>query len=570
MNQTMVTCDPNRTLLHRFLHWEAHTPNEIYLTQPYLEANLKESVVDYSWAEVGRQARSMAAYLRTLDLPSGSSIALLGKNSAHWIMADLAIWMAGHVSVPIYPTLNAETTSYIVRHADVKLVFVGKIDGKSDGWTAAQQGIPPGLPIVSLPLSPCKNVAEWDVLIGQREPLQDLPDPEPGQVATIIFTSGSTGNPKGAMHTFGSMVAAAVSLGRLYEMSQHERMLSYLPLAHVAERAAVEANSLYFGFRVFFTADLSTFQADVKRARPTMFFSVPRLWTRFYLGVLEKIPQRRQRLLFSLPIVSGVVKKIILSGLGLDQTRTAVTGSAPLPPHIHEWFRNIGLELLDAYGMTENFAVSHASCKGAVRTGYVGTPVPDVLCRIADDGEILVKSPGQMLGYWKQSGLNTEYITADGYFHTGDRGEIDAQGRLRITGRSKEQFKTSKGEYVAPAPIEQMLAEHPYIEAVCVLGSGQPQPFGLLTLSQDAQHSIASGVTTGEAASVELAALLDTTNSKLAPHERLSYVTVVNNQWTVESGFLTPTLKIKRHVIEERYLQSADAWLARHQKVIWE
>jgi len=423
--------------------------------------------------------------------------------------------------------------------------------------------------MIGLPLSPCKGVAEWEVLVGHHEPLKELHDPRRDELATVIYTSGSTGSPKGAMHTFGSMTAAAVSLGRLYEVSQRDRMLSYLPLAHVAERACVESNSLYFGFRVFFSADLSTFRADVKRARPTIFFSVPRLWTRFYLAIVEKLPERKQRLLFSLPIVSGVLKKRILRELGLDRTRTAITGSAPIPPHIQEWFRNIGLELLDAYGMTENFGVSHASQKGAVRAGYVGTPVPDVFCRVADDGEILVKSPGQMLGYLKQSEKDTEYMTADRYFHTGDRGEIDAQGRLRITGRMKEQFKTSKGEYVAPGPIEQMLAEHPYVEAVCVLGSGQPQPFALLMLCPDAQHSIASGVITGDAATAEFAALLDRTNAKLAPHERLSYVTVVNNQWTVENGLLTPTLKIKRHVIEERYLQKANAWLAQHQQVIW-
>jgi long-chain acyl-CoA synthetase len=558
-----MSASEKKTLLHCLLHWEQATPDAIYFTQPFPDGR----VVDYTWREVGDQVRRMAAHLQSLNLPPKSNIALLGKNSAHWIMADLAIWMAGHVTVPLYPTLNGETARYILEHCEAKLLFLGKLDGKVDGWNDIKPVLPTNLPKIGLPMSPEPGIPQWTDIIARTAPLRDVRLPDPGELATIVYTSGSTGRPKGAMHSFNAMIQAGRGIEQFFPLTQNDRALSYLPLAHVAERAAVESTSLYFGYRVYFANSLDTFLEDLRRARPTLFFSVPRLWTKFYLGICEKLPPAKQRILFSIPILSRIVKRKILTQLGLQHVRAAVTGAAPLPPHILAWYRELGLELLEAYGMSENFGYSHANRPGMTRVGYVGHPSPGVECRIAGNGEVLVKSPAQMMGYYKMD-AEAAGLTPDGFFHTGDMGEIDEQGRLKITGRVKELFKTSKGKYVAPVPIENRL-NHPKIEVVCVAGASQPQPLALVMLSAEAQQELANGGDR-QALQAELEGLLDQVNAQVEDHEKLDYLVVVKDQWTMENGFLTPTMKIKRNIIEARYEPQVERWAKMRQKVIWE
>jgi len=550
------------TLLHRFLHWERTQPDAIYFTQPYPDGR----VVDYTWREVGSQARRMAAYLQSLQLPAHSNIAILGKNSAHWIMADLAIWMAGHVSVPLYPTLNAETAKYIFEHCNARLLFVGKLDGKTDGWEEIRKAVPAGVPMVALPMSPTHDVPQWDALTAQFEPLQDVHLSEPADLATIIYTSGTTGRPKGVMHSFGGMLTYALGSGEFCGTSTKDRVLSYLPLAHAAERAFVESNSLCHGTHVYFSDSLETFARDLQRARPTLFISMPRLWTKFYIGVCAKLPLRTQNLLFALPVVSGLLRKKILTLLGLNEVRLAFTGSAPLPIEITAWYRKLGLELLDVYGMTEDFAWSHYSRPGLVRLGYSGQALPGVERRIDDTGEILIKSPTRMLGYYKDPELTAASMTPDGFFKTGDRGEVDEIGRLKITGRVKELFKTSKGKYVSPAPIENKLS-HPKFESVCVTGPGFAQPFVLLTPSPDGRREL-EDPGSRESLLAELQGLLDDVNAGLEPHEKLSHAVVVKDLWSMDNGFLTPTMKIRRNVIEARYLAKAQEWAQQGRQVV--
>jgi long-subunit acyl-CoA synthetase (AMP-forming) len=477
--------------------------------------------------------------------------------------------MAGHVSVPLYPTLNAETAGYILAHCEARLLFLGKMDGGTQSWNDFQRGLPEGLPMIGLPLSPRHDLPQWETLIERHEPLKNIAHRSIDAMATMIYTSGSTGRPKGVMHSFRSMTAGLHGFGALWKFTPDDRMLSYLPLAHVAERAAVESASMYFGFRVYFADRLETFQQDLKRARPTLFFSVPRLWTKFYLAICEKLPPAKLSLLLKVPVLSGLVKKKILRELGFDHMRIALTGAAPLPPDIIDWYRRLGLELLEVYGMSENFGNSHVGRPGQVRVGYVGTPTPGTLCRIAGNGELEVKSPSQMLGYYKQPEKTAEDVTPDGYFKTGDRGEIDGQGRLRITGRVKELFKTSKGKYISPVPIESKL-NHPKIEASCVTGPTQPQPFVLLMPSADTYRALSDGAVSRDALGREFAELLEQVNATLEDHEKLDYAVVVKEQWTMENGFLTPTMKIKRGVIEERYLPLADFWKKAGSRVVWE
>lgn len=553
------------TLVHAFLHWAETTPDKVYLTQPR-----GGEASTLTWAQCADEVRRVATYLDSLDLPKGSSIALLGRNSAHWILADLAIWLAGHVTVPLYPTLNGETAEYILEHSDARLLIIGKMDGKADGWRDIGPALPADLPLIGLPMCPLQDIMQWDDIVARIEPRMDLPLPQPESLATIVYTSGSTGQPKGVMHSFGGIVSVAAGLRDIYKVNNQDRMLSYLPLAHVAERAVLETSSLYFGFSVYFSEGLETFQQDLQRAQPTIFFSVPRLWTKFYLGVNEKLPLEKQKKLFRIPILSGIIKRKILKQLGLDKCRMAVTASAPLPPNIIQWYRDLGLELLDVYGMTENFGYSHGSRPGQVRVGYVGHCNPGVECRVANNGEVLVKSPGQMMGYYKNPEKTLEDMTEDGFLKTGDRGEIDEQGRLKITGRVKELFKTSKGKYVAPVPIEQKLSRHPKVEVICVTGPSQPQPFALLMLSLDAVNELQDGSLDRTQLTQDFESLLEEVNQSLEDHERMDYVVVVKDQWTMENGYLTPTMKIKRNIIEERYLPHADIWITRRQRVVWE
>lgn len=555
---------PSTTLLHRFLFWEQTQPDAIYFTEPRPVGR----VVDYSWREVGNQARRMAAYLKSLGLPAASNIAILGKNSAHWLMADLAIWMAGHVSVPLYPTLSADTARYIFEHCNTRLLFVGKLDGKTDGWNEVRKAVPADMPIVSLPMSPAAEAPQWDAITAGFQPLRDIHLAAPGDLATIMYTSGTTGKPKGVMHSFGNMMTYALGAGEFCGTNTSDRVLSYLPLAHAAERTFIEANSLCHGTHVYFNDGLETFTQDLQRARPTLFISMPRLWTKFYSAVCAKLPPREQGLLLEQSEASGALKKQVLMMLGLAEVRMAFTGSAPLPVEIVSWYRNLGLELLDAYGMTEDFAWSHCARPGEVRVGYSGTPLTGVERRIEDTGEILIKAPTRMMGYYKQPELTAESMTPEGFFRTGDRGEADEMGRLKITGRVKELFKTSKGKYVAPAPIENKLT-HPKLEAVCVTGPGHAQPFALMLLSPDARKELEDA--RGHAALIaDLQALLDLVNATLEPHEQLSHAVVVKDRWSVDNGFLTPTLKIRRSVIEERYLPRAQAWSELGSKVILE
>ncbi len=555
----------SNNLVNCLLQWEQRKPDTVYLTQPYGD----DKIVDYTWREVADQARRFASYLLSLNYPAGSSIGILGKNSAHWIMADLAILMAGHVSVPLYSTLNAETAQYILQDSETKLLILGKMDGTTDTWHDLKDHLPAGLPIVSLPLSPRPDTLQWLDLIKEHPPLQEIVHRDDNALATIAYTSGSTGKPKGVMHSFRSMTAGMQGLQEIMGVTENDRMLSYLPLAHVAERAAVEVNSLYAGFHVYFAEKLETFQADIQRARPTIFFSVPRLWMKFYLAVNHKISPAKQRILFSIPILSGIIKKKILTGLGFDQIRFALTGAAPLPPEIIIWYRKLGLELLEAFGMTEDFANSHFSRPGQVRIGYVGSATPGTLSRIAANGELEVKSPSFMLGYYKLPEKTAEELTADGFFKTGDRGEFDELGRLRITGRIKELFKTSKGKYIAPAPIEGKF-NHPQLEVSCVTGPDLPQPFILLMLSLEARQALDKGTLSRETLMGELDKLISLVNATLEDHEKLAFAVIVKDQWTMENGFLTPTMKIKRNVIEERYLPFADAWQKQGVRVIWE
>ena len=556
--------DKFETLLDCLDHWAAVQPNKLYFTQPFSA----EHTVDYTWAQVADQVSRMAAYLQSLDLPQKTHIGILGKNSAHWIMADLAIWRAGHVSIPLYPTLNAETAEYVLENSDSKMIFIGKMD---ELWRVVEKGIPIDMPTITLPLAPeLKHAKKWDNIIETTTPTKNPVKRNKDEMATMLYTSGSTGKPKGVMVSFNAMISALRGTSKVMSFASTDRMISYLPLAHAAERAILETGSLFYGFHVYFSFGLDSFIQDLQRARPTLFFSVPRLWTKFYNGICGKIPLGVQQFIFKVPVLSGLFKKFLLKKLGLAEVRMALSGSAPLAPALMSWYRNLGLDLLEGYAMSENFAYSHCSLPGKVRVGYVGNTYPGVECKISDVGEVLVKSPCNMMGYYKNPELTAQSYTEDGFLKTGDMGEIDQQGRLKITGRVKDLFKTSKGKYIAPVPIENRLSGHELIEAVCVTGPSFEKPFALVMLPLEEHKQVEENPSEAARVEAEMAELLNQVNGQLEAHEKLSCIVVVKDLWSMENGFLTPTMKIKRNVIEANYLPKAEAWVALKKPVLIE
>ena len=554
--------EPSDLVLERAYTWEKQRPDEVYMTQPLGGS----AVRTYSWAQTVDEARRMAAYLQSFGFPPGSKIALLSKNVAHFVMADLAIWMAGYVSVAIYPTLQAQTIRYILDHSESKLIFIGKLDG----WDAMKPGVPDALPRVSFPSSPPNDYPSWDSLVKITPPIAGEPRRSLDETAMLVYTSGSTGQPKGVEQTFRSIAAVAKGASIALSVTRRDRFISYLPLAHVFERGCIESVSLYVGCAMFFADSLDTFVADMKRARPTLFHSVPRLWLKFQQGVLAKLPSEKLDRVLAIPLLNRLVKYVLLRGLGLDAARIAISGSAPIPPSLIAWYQGLGLELLEGYGMTENLAYSHVSMPGKSRLGYVGNTMPGVQQRISPEGEVLVKSPADMKGYYKQPELMRGLYTDDGFLKTGDRGEIDSEGRLKLTGRVKELFKTSKGKYVAPAPIENLLGADQNVESCCVSGSGEPQPFAFVVLAESLRKKLKNGGDGRAGLETALKRLLHDVNTKLEEYEQLGFLVVVQDEWQVENGFLTPTMKIKRNVVESTYAGQVPGWYARKQEVIWQ
>jgi long-chain acyl-CoA synthetase len=330
--------------------------------------------------------------------------------------------------------------------------------GKLDTFAQQEPGIPAGLPCIALPLSPKTAHETWDSITAKTTPLGGKPARKPEDLALLMYTSGSTGTPKGVMHSFEPMPRAASEGIVAYQDAQMGkdftyRVLSYLPLAHIFERAWVECAGFVMGRgHVFFAESLDTFLADLQRARPTVFISVPRLWLKFQQGVFAKMPAKKLDRLLSIPILGRIVAKKVLTQLGLNEVIMAGSGSAPIPPALIDWYRRLGLNLVEGYAMTEDFAFSHTTTKTLNALGHVGVPFPGVQRRLEEDGEVLIKSPGTMVGYYKRPDLDAEVFTDDGFFRTGDLGEVRPDGQLKLTGRKKELFKTGKGKYVAPSP----------------------------------------------------------------------------------------------------------------------
>ncbi len=568
---TNVTTAPtvSKLLLDYVYAHETARPDHLWLTQPTGGG----AVVDYTWRQTLDQARRMATHLKNRGFAPGFRVAILSKNCAHFFMCELAIWMAGGTTVAIFPTETADTVSYVLTHSEASLLFVGKLDS----WANQASAVPTGLPCIAFPLAPPAALTafeNWDAVTAGTEPLSGQPARAADDIAMLMYTSGSTGKPKGVMHRFDRITRAAEGIvGNIRSAigpTEEIRILSYLPLAHVVERAWIECAGIVEGQGHFFFAEtLDTFLKDLQRARPTVFVSVPRLWLKFQQGVFTRMTPQKLNLLLRIPIIGKIVGRKVLTGLGLDHVRHAGSGSAPIPSELIDWYRRLGLNLVEGYGMTEDFGYSCASSIALHAKGYVGSPLPGVQVRISDDHEVLIKSPGQLAGYFKQPELDAESFTGDGFFRTGDLGEIRADGLLKLTGRKKELFKTAKGKYVAPAPIENTINANPNIELCMVSGVGQQAPYAMVVLAESLRPH-ANEPLVRERVTTELTALLNTVNADLPDYERVRMVVIAREPWGIENGFLTPTLKIKRNRIEAAVAERVEQWYGQPGPVIWE
>ncbi|EAT13170.1 long-chain fatty acid CoA synthetase [Bermanella marisrubri] len=519
-------------------------PNKAYLRQP------KNGVFkEYTWADVERRARNIAFQLRKLGIEKNDKVALWSKNCAEWIITDIAIMMAGAVSVPLYPGQSKKNVRFVLEHSEAKVMFVGKHDNDQD----VIDSIPENFPTVGFHGYTGPTHYDFDQLVNVPA-AQDFKVNEPSleDIMTIVYTSGTTGQPKGTVHNYHAYAFAASNAVEIIGLGTNDRGISFLPLAHVAERVIVEGQSYYGWFSISFVESLDSFQRDLTSIRPTLFFAVPRLWSKFQEGILAKLGgMKKFNKLIKIPLLGSLLKWKIRRGLGLDQARLCGCGASPMPKALIEWFDEIGIPIVEGYGMTENMAYGTFNFPDDRNVGSVGKPFAHVDVKISEQGEILFKSEALMLGYYKDEEKTKEAL-AGGYYHTGDKGHIDDLGFLHITGRVKELFKTSKGKYVAPAPIEGLLSAHPHIEQVCVMGSGRNQPIAVVELSETARGL------DKEALEEELIQHLGKVNQDLEHHERVECLVLTQETWTVESGLITPTLKIRRDTVEDRFYQYVD------------
>ncbi|MCB0571845.1 MAG: AMP-binding protein [Phaeodactylibacter sp.] len=552
-----------KTITAHFYHWEKTTPDAVFLRQPF--GNRWEET---TWQEAGQTARRLATGLRSLGLPDGANIGIVSKNCREWIIADLAIMMGGYVSVPFFPTLRADQIRQVLGLGDVQALFVGKLED----WEDMQHGIPETMPVITFPHyegnSKVDRGEQWHDFINRFEPIAGEPSADIESLWTIIYTSGTTGTPKGVMLTYRKVAEL------LKEEHQHRLLnieagnnflFSYLPLNHIAERALTEVLGIVYNAQISFVENMDTFSRNIQAVQPTLFFAVPRIWTKFQLGVLERMPQSRLNLLLRIPILSSLVRKKIQQGLGLGRARIKLTAAAPMPDSLKAWYARMGIHIQEIYGSTETCGGFVMTRAGEQTIGTVGRAFPGSDMKIDPaNGEVLARGPWFMDGYYNNPEKTAEAFTDDGYYRMGDSGTIDADGYLRLTGRVSEVFKTAKGKFVVPAPIEWEFASNSDIEQICVTGLGLAQPIALVVLSELGRAKEPKAI------EQSLHESLQAVNRKLANYEKIATMVITRELWSVENGLLTPTLKVKRIELDNRYGAHFERWSEVSETVVWE
>ncbi|EPQ9985034.1 AMP-binding protein [Vibrio vulnificus] len=539
------------------LKWAKERPHEVYLKQI-----INRQFVEFTYSEVADKALRLVTALKELGAEPGDRIALISKNCAEWFICDLAMMLGDYVSVPIFPTAGADTIEYCITHSESKILIAGKLDDAA----ATQKVIDDLVDVksIALPYDSAPHCQyQFTTLILQSEPSSDRPQHYDDKLMSLVYTSGTSGLPKGAMLTYGAFSWSVQQLINHIGIQPNDRLFSYLPLAHITERVYIFGSSIMGGVPTAFPESLDTFIEDVKMQRPTLFISVPRLWTLFQQRIQDKLPQKRLNFLLKIPFVSGLIKKKLADGLGLDQARVLGCGSAPVSPALLAWYHSVGLNITEAWGMTESFAYSTLNYPfRADKIGSVGNAGPGIELKIAADDEIMVRGKGLFSGYYKNDIATQEAFDKEGWLHTGDIGRLDAEGYLTIQGRKKDTFKTAKGKFVSPVPIENKLFEYSRVEMMCLIGLGLPAPILLVVPHNFPNFDRDRYERTTKRVIAKM-------NAELESHEQIKGVLMIKDPWSIDNGILTPTLKIKRHVLEQKYHEVGQNW-PKDKLVVWE
>ena len=546
-----------------FYKWEKKLSDKPFLRQPF--GKLWET---YTWGEVGIMARKLATGLKSLGLKNKSHIGLVSKNCREWIIADLAITIAGYISVPFFPTLKSYEIKNLLNFGDVDALFVGKLEN----WDEMKQGVPPNLPIISFPHY--KNHSKIDVgekwfdFINRFDPQTDDFYPKNNDIWTIIFTSGTTGDPKGAVIKYKSLYNTK-SVHEDYnplgiDEGGKNRFISYLPLNHIFERVCIEWTCLRYGGNLSFVESLESFGQNLSSVSPTAFQGVPRIYSKFQEKILLKIPQIKLTKLLKIPVLSWIIKRKLKKSLGMSKAKVIISGAAALPVELIDWFQTIGIYITNGYGMTENCCVctnlNPYQNHGRGSVGKISSP--DVSLKITGEGEICMKGPFLMDSYYKNKEM-TDSTLQNGWLHTGDKGFIDDDGYLYVTGRVKDIFKTTKGKYIEPAAIESKFGNVDEFSQICLVGLNCVQPLLLVVPTELAKSN-------RDQTTIKISKILNEVNNDLDNYKKISKIIFVKEDWTPDNEMTTPTLKIKRAKVDEKFSLKYNNWEKSAESIIWE
>jgi long-chain acyl-CoA synthetase len=551
-----------------------------------------------TWQTYASEVRAAARALITLGFPRGGKVAILGFNRPEWVILDQAAMMAGGAAAGIYTTCSPDEVQYIVHHSEAHVVLVE--DAGQLAKITARRAQLPLLKHVVLMRGPttADGVLTWDDFLKQAEGTTDgalearLEEIEPGDLATLIYTSGTTGPPKGVMLSHANLAWTAQLLIDAGGGKQaDDATLSYLPLSHIAEQMSTIHMPTTAGSTVYFAESLDKVAENLKEARPTVFFGVPRIWEKFHAvlaGKLGEVTGAKKRLVAWARRVATEVNalrdrgaplprllaaqyaladKLVLHklkrALGFDRARALISGAAPIAPDVLTFFASLDLPIREIYGQSEDSGPTSYNLPGKTKIGSVGPALPGIEVKLGDDGEILIRGPNVFLGYYKEPEATAETLK-DGWLCSGDLGAFDSDGFLTITGRKKEIIITAGGKNIAPKNIEAALKQSPVIGECVVIGDRRKFLSALVTLDEDAARKL---TTAGELATApEIRAAIqqqvDEVNQTLARVEQIKKFTVLARPFGIATGELTPTLKIKRKTVAQLYDREIEAMYA--------
>ncbi len=572
---------------------------------------------DIMGAQLDERVRNLALALHRLGVRAGDRVALLAESSPEWSITDYAILANGAINAPIYPTQAVDQVEYILRNSGARILFISnakqlrRIQPALDSFKSKER---PRLILFEeskeeKPKEEKKGAAVTTLAdlekVGREERLLNpqlyerlSAQSQPDDLATIIYTSGTTGEPKGVMLTHRNLVSNALVSGEIFDLRPDDSALSFLPLSHVFERTVLYIY-MSFGVLINFARGVETVAEDIKEVRPTVVTAVPRLFEKIYATINKRVADqppmkqkifhravevgrevallrdRGQRVPVRLALELKVLDKLVFTkwraAIG-GRVRFFVSGGAALPPELAYIFAGAGITILQGYGLTETSPVVSFNRPEANRIGTIGQAIPGVKVRVAEDGELLVQGDNVMQGYY-QMAEETERVLQrheDGvWFHTGDIGAIDADGYIRITDRKKDLIKTSIGKYIAPQQIENLIRAIPMVEQAIVIGNARKFASALIVPSFDALRSYAKSIGVEARDNTELARhpriveyfkkKVDEVTRGLAPHEKIKKIALLDQEFSIESGELTPTLKVRRKFVEDKHRAVIDA-----------